>query len=143
MERSSLVGWFVIVFRNGLVERSSGVGWLAIRGAVIISWMARDLCPGWLVETRLHTPSRAITSLLTAGALSLLTAGALSFLAGRAPSLLIAGAPSKPSHSRSTQLSHSMSAKPPHSRRVKSYHRRAQLRQVFFIISGPVTIRGC
>ena len=33
-----------------LVERSSGVGWLAIRGAVIISWMARDRCPGWLVE---------------------------------------------------------------------------------------------
>ena len=25
-------------------------GWLAIRGAVIISWMARDRCPGWLVE---------------------------------------------------------------------------------------------
>ena len=53
-------------------------------------------------KTRLHTPSRAITSLLTAGALSLLTAGALSFLAARAPSLLTAGAPSKPSHSRST-----------------------------------------
>ena len=33
-----------------LVERSSGVGWLAIRGAVIISWMARDRCPGRLVE---------------------------------------------------------------------------------------------
>ena len=33
-----------------MVERSSGVGWLAIRGAVIISWMARDRCPGWLVE---------------------------------------------------------------------------------------------
>ena len=25
-------------------------GWLAIRGAVIISWMARDRCPGWLFE---------------------------------------------------------------------------------------------
>ena len=25
-------------------------GWLAIRGAVIISWTARDQCPGWLVE---------------------------------------------------------------------------------------------
>ena len=50
MERSSKVGWLVIVFRNGWVERSSGVGWLAIRGAVIISWMARDQCPGWLVE---------------------------------------------------------------------------------------------
>ena len=50
MERSSKVGWLVIVFRNGWGERSSGVGWLAIRGAVIISWMARDQCPGWLVE---------------------------------------------------------------------------------------------
>jgi hypothetical protein len=50
VERSSKVGWLVIVFRNGWVERSSGVGWLAIRGAVIISWMARDQCPGWLVE---------------------------------------------------------------------------------------------
>ena len=50
MERSSKVGWLVIVFRNGWVERSSGVGWLAIRGAVIISWIARDQCPGWLVE---------------------------------------------------------------------------------------------
>ena len=53
-------------------------------------------------KNRLHTPSRAITSLLTTGALSLLTAGALSFLAARAPSLLTAGAPSKPFHSRST-----------------------------------------
>ena len=43
-------------------------------------------------KTRLHTPSRAITSLLTAGA------------------------PAKPSHSRSTQLSHSTSTKPSHSR---------------------------
>ena len=25
-------------------------GWLVIRGAVIISWMARDRCPDWLVE---------------------------------------------------------------------------------------------
>ena len=33
-----------------LVERPSGVGWLAIRGAFIISWMARDRRPGWLVE---------------------------------------------------------------------------------------------
>jgi hypothetical protein len=49
-ERSSLVGWLVIVVQNGLVERSSGAGWLAIRGAVIISWMARDRCSGWLVE---------------------------------------------------------------------------------------------
>ena len=96
-------------------------------------------------KTRLHTPFRAITSLLTAGApskpshsrstiqafsqqehsafsqhedQSLLTAGALSFLTAWAPSLLTVEGPSL---------------------NIEG----AQPCQVFLIISGPVTIRGC
>ena len=51
-------------------------------------------------KTRLHTPSRAITSLLTA----------------RAPSKPSHSRSTQPSHSRSTQLSRSTSTKPSHSR---------------------------
>ena len=47
-------------------------------------------------KTRLHTPSRVITSFFAAGALSCLTAGAPSLLTAGASSFFKAAAPAKP-----------------------------------------------